>query len=183
MNISIYLFGDLNNGYTQYPDDYTKIIFKKLYQNSQATTQIAIHREGDLVYYGYIRKLDDNNFIGLCTVVNGKIITEIAPLFVIYEKIVETMVRNGYLIHFGTNGEITSKIGQLYENREEIDLIKQSLQLSFDQLERATQKLPPVSYSTVRDSVKCFSIEDDVEDIIKSSYTNGYTFVYKSKGY
>lgn len=183
MNLSFYLFGDLSSGYTQYPNDYTKSIFEKFRQNSQATTQIAIHRDGDLIYYGYIRKLEENNYLGLCTVINGKMITQIDQLFGIYEGVIESMVRNGYLIHFNDKGEIVSKVGQLYENREEIDLITTSLQSSFDRLESTSRQLPPVSYATSKDSVKSYSIQDNPEEILKSSYTNGYTFVYKSKGF
>lgn len=183
MNLSVYLFGDLSSGYTQYPNDYARTILDIFYRHSQSTTQITIHREGDLMYYGYIRKLEESNYIGLCAVVNGKIITQIDHLFAVFENIIESMVRNGYLIHFNGKGEIVSKIGQLYENKEEIDLITSSIQASFDRLESTSRKLPPVSYSTSKDTIKSFSIQDDEDEIIKSTYTNGYTFVYKSKGY
>lgn len=183
MNLSVYLFGDLSSGYTQYPDDYSREVFSTFYKNSQATTQVAIHRDDDLMYYGYVRKLEDNNFIGLCVVINGKIITQIESLFVIFENIIEMMVRNGYLIHFSDNGEIVSKIGRLYENKEEIDLITSSLQKSFDRLESTSLKLPAVSYGTSKKSIKSYSVQDDEKDILKSSYTNGYTLVYKSRGY
>ena len=77
MNISVYLFGKFDKGYTQYPDDYSRKIFAVCHQNSKAVSQIAIHRDGDLMYYAYIRNLDDGNYIGLCSVVNGKMITNI----------------------------------------------------------------------------------------------------------
>ena len=51
MSISVYLFGKFNQGYSQYPDDYSKKIFDICYQNSKAVSQIAIHRDGDLMYY------------------------------------------------------------------------------------------------------------------------------------
>lgn len=183
MNLSVYIFGDLSSGYTQYPNDYTKSIFEKFYQNSQATTQIAIHRDGDLMYYGYIRKIENRNYIGLCAVVNGKIITQVDSLFAVFEGVIESMVKNGYLIHYNGKGEIVSKLGQLYENREEIDLITTSIHASLERLESTSRKLPPVSYATSKDSIKSFSIQDDEDDIIQSSHSNGYTFVYKSRGY
>lgn len=183
MNISVYLFGDFSSGYTQYPNDYADSIFKTFYQRSQATTQIAIRRDGDLMYYGYIRKLEDNNYLGLCAVINGKIITQINSLFGLYEGIIESMVKSGYLIHFSDKGEIVSKVGQLYENREEIDLISSRIQTAFDRLESTSRLLPAVSYGTDKNSLKSFSIQDDEDEIIKSSHINGYTFVYKSKGY
>lgn len=183
MNISVYLFGDLSSGYTQYPNDYSKTIFETFFRNSQATTQIAIHREGDLMYYGYVRKLEESNYVGLCVVINGRAITLVDGLFSIFEKAIESMVRNGYLIHFGDNGDIVSKVGRLYENKEEIDLITAFLVSSFENLETKTCLLPPVNYGVTKDSVKSFSIMDAQDDIIKSSYTNAYTFIYKSKGF
>lgn len=135
------------------------------------------------MYYGYIRKMENAEYLGLCVVVNGKYITQLDGMFAIYEQVIELMVRNGYLIHYGDKGEITSKVGQLYENREEIDLITSNLQAAFDRLEGSSKKLPAVNYGVAKNSVKSFSIQDDGQEIIKSSYTNGYTFIYKSKGY
>lgn len=183
MNISVYLFGDLGSGYTQYPNDYTNTIFGTFCKNAQAETQVAIHRENDLMYYGYIRKLEKNKYIGLCVIVNGKIITKLDSLFSIFESEIEYMVRDGYLIHFNDKGNITAKVKELYQNKTEIDLITSRIQTSFDNLESAAEALPPVSYSTVKDSVKNFSVEDDMLEVVKSCYTNGYTFIYKSEGY
>lgn len=183
MNISVYLFGDLSSGYTQFPDDYSRNIFSTFHKNAQSVTQLTIHRDGDLMYYGYLRKLEDNKYIGLCTVVNGLVITRIDELFSIYENAVEMMVRNGYLICFSDKGEISAKVGKLYESREEIDLITSQLQISFNRLEVTAITLPPVNYSASKDSKRSFSIQDDNNDIINSTHSNGYTFVYKSKGY
>lgn len=183
MNISVYLFGEFEHGYTQYPNDYSKTIFTTFAQNAQATTQIAIHRDGDLMYYGYIRKIGNNGYLGLCVIVNGKYVTKLDGMFAVYEQVIEAMARNGYLIHYGDHGELASKVGRLYENREEIDLITQSLQVAFDRLEENAMKLPAVNYGVAKDSVKSFSIHDNEDDVVKSSYTNGYTFFYKSKGF
>lgn len=73
MNISVYLFGEFSVGYSQYPNDYAKIIFESFAKSAQATTQITIHRDGDLMYYGYIRKMENAEYLGVCVVVNGNI--------------------------------------------------------------------------------------------------------------
>lgn len=182
MNLSVYLFGDLGSGYTQYPDDYTSTIFDTFYKNAQATTQIGIHREDNLMYYGYIRKLERNKYIGLCAVVNGKLVLQVNSLFSIFEEVIEFMVKKRYLIHEYW-GSISSTVDHLYENKEEIDLITSTIQTSFDRLEDISKELPPVSYSTSKDSVKSFSIQENQADIIISSYTNGYTLIYTSEGW
>jgi hypothetical protein len=181
MNLSVYLFGSFSGGYTQYPNDYTQSIFKTFYENSKAKTQIAIHRDGDLMYYGYIRKLEQDSYIGICTVINGAAVTKVTKLIEAYEQVIELMVKNGYLIHYNNAGEIVSKVSQIYKNEEAIELITQSVRYLFDDL--ATIGLPPVNFSTSRDSVKNYTVQDNEAEIVKSSYTYGYTFVYKSSGY
>lgn len=183
MNISVYLFGKFKSGYSQYPSDYSKSIFAKFYEHSKSKTQITVHRERDLMYYGYIRKLEDDNYIGLCTVVNGKFVFSIEQLFSVYERVIELMVKNGYLIHFDDHGEITTSVVRLYENAEEISLITGSLQNAFDGLENNSQALPPLNNGVAKDTFKSFSIQEDAKTIVDSTFTNAYTFVYKSKGF
>ena len=193
MNNSLYIFGNLGAGYTQYPDDSTAQIFKIFNDNICAKTQVVIHRDGNLMYYGYIRQLNDDNYIGLCNVLNGVAITKLDTLFNIYESVVETMTIGGYLIRFNDNdGNSEDRIvpngaRYLFESRKDIDIICNILNAKLNELDSAVQELPPVSYSVANDSLKKFYIEDTYDayesEIIESSYKNSYTFLYKSKGY
>ncbi len=183
MNVTSYLFGEFNNGYAQYPDDYTVGKFNNFYTNSKSATQIAIHREGNLMYYGYIRKLEQERYIGFCIVINGLMLTKLEGLFSLFENTISSLVTNGQLIHFNEQGSIITNVDRLYMNREEIDLLTQSFRAGFHQLKNFAKPLPAVSYSVSKDSVKNFSIEDDMEEIIKSSHTYGFTYIYKSKDF
>lgn len=188
MNVSVYVFGEFAQGYTQYPDDYSRSIFKTFNDKCKAKTQIAIHRDGDLMYYGYIRKLDSDSrnggeYIGLCAVVNGQLLKNVSALFSIFEKTIENMVRNGYLIRFNDNGDIVANALKLYENEEETSLISAALANAFNSMEASAVKLPPVSCANSNDSAKSFYVHDDASKIVESSYTNSYTLVYKSKNY
>ena len=183
MNASVYLFGEFNSGYSQYPDDYASSIFQKFSANAKSTTQIAIHRDGNLVYYGYIRKLQQGRYIGLCVVLNGLILKRIDGLFSLFENTISNLVTNGKLIHFNEQGDLVTCVEKLYLNREEIDLLTESLRAGFKRFEAYSATLPAVSYGISKDSCKDFVVDDEQEDIIKSSYTNGYTYVYKSKGF
>ena len=40
MNVSIYIFGEFDNGYNQYPDDTTSTIFRAFYKRSTSIGQI-----------------------------------------------------------------------------------------------------------------------------------------------
>lgn len=182
MNAAVYLFGKFNGGYTQYPDDYTSEIFEKFHENAKYITQIAIHRDGDLMYYGYIRNLEEEHYIGMCVVLNGLLVTRIDTLFSLFENAIFELVKKGQLVHFKEQGGIVTNVEKLYMKREEVDLLCGSLRAGFNTI-NDVMALPPVSFGNVNDSLQDFVIDDDLDNIIKSTYTNGYTFIYKSKGY
>lgn len=183
MNVSVYLFGEFNSGYSQYPDDYASSIFHKFSANAKSTTQIAIHRDGNLVYYGYIRKLQQDNLLGFCVVLNGLMLRRIDGLFSLFENTISNLVTNGKLIHFNEQGDLVTSVEKLYLNRDEIDLLTESLRAGFKRFETFSAPLPAVSYGTSKDSFKDFVVDDDQDEIIKSSHTNGYTYIYKSKDF
>lgn len=181
MNASIYVFGKFNNGYSQFPDDYSSSIFETFHKQAKSVTQLSIHREGNLMYYGYIRKLEDNNYIGFCTVLNGLMITQTNQLFSLYENLITNLVTKGYLIHFNNQGDIVTNVEKLYLNQEEIAQLQNSIRFNLQKIDYTV--LPPVNYGKSKDSIKDFHISENIEDIIKSTYTNAYTFIYKSKDY
>jgi uncharacterized protein (UPF0335 family) len=183
MNNDVYIFGEFNKGYNQYPDDYTKKIFKTFYSNSESITQIGIHRDGNLVYYSYIRKLELSRYIGFCVVLNGIMLTRVNGLFSLFEKTIFELVSSGVLIHFDERGGIVTNVDKLYLNREKIEMISQSLSLGFNKLQKTAKALPPTNNSVSNDSIKIFSVDDNLNDIINSSHTYGYTFIYKSKDF
>lgn len=183
MNIAVYLFGAFNNGYTQYPEDYTKSKFQNFNLNAKAVTQIAIHREGGLMYYGYIRKLEQGHYIGFCVVINGLMLTKLDGLFSLYENVISTLVTNGRLIQFNEQGDIVTNVDRLRMNLDEVDFLTDTLRAGFYNLKSTFKQLPPVSYGTAKDSLKSLSVEDNIEDIVRSSHTYGYTYVYKSRDF
>lgn len=183
MNVTVYLFGKFNSGFTQYPDDHTSEIFRKFYENAKSTTQVVIHRDGNLMYYGYIRKLEQERYIGLCVVLNGLLLTRIDSLFSLFENVISGLVTKGQLIHFNEHGDIVTKVEKLYMNKEEFDLLNESMRNAFNRFESNIMSLPVLSFGVQRDSVKNFVVSDNCDEIIKSSHTNGYTFIYKSKGF
>ena len=135
------------------------------------------------MYYGYIRKLQQDRYIGLCVVLNSLILQRIDRLFPLYENQISNIVTNGKLIHFSEQGELVTSVEKLYLNQEEIEILTESLRAGFNGLERHCVALPTVSYGTTKDSSRDFAVDDDQDEIFKSSYTNGYTYIYKSKGF
>lgn len=184
MNISVYVFGCLGNGYTQYPDDYAKVIYQGFYAKSTASSQITIHRDNNLIYYGYIRKLDvSSQYIGFCVLLNGIMFSQIGRLFPIFENAVADLVARGEILHFSDRGEVTSSITNLNERQQEVERIVSVIQNQISDLGSYTRKLPPVSYGVSNNESKTFSESDKNEDIVNASCKFGYTYVLKDKDY
>lgn len=181
MNVSIYTFGEFTSGYTQYPSDYTTDIFKEFYKKSKAQTQLCIHRDGDIMYYAYIRKLGYNRYIGICAVINGLMLNDVPSVFNLFEQMTAGMISRGELIMFDTQGNITTNVTQLYLERETIERLQQILRTQLDK--QPTKPLPPVTFSVAKDSVKGFFVDNDSQEIIEASSKYGYTYVYKDKGF
>ena len=45
MNSSAYVFGNLGEGYTQYPEDYAHEIYEEFQAKADAPSQVIIHRD------------------------------------------------------------------------------------------------------------------------------------------
>lgn len=182
MNCSVYIFGELSSGYTQYPEDSSSHILNRLITNCKATTQLVIRRDDNLMYYSYVRKLENNKYVGIAIAVNGYYIQHIQSLFALFENTIEKLVLQGSIICFSKDGNIIPTQKQLKEQEEDIDSITQNLAKDFNNAGQAC-KLPPVDYTVAKESVKEFNISDSKRDIVRSSYTYGYTYVYKDNDY
>lgn len=183
VNSSVYVFGCFGNGYTQYPDDYTRDIFQqKFYTHSTAPSQIIIHRDNNLMYYGYIRNLDaDSQYIGFCVLLNGVMFSQIGRLFSVFENAVKDLVAQGEILQLNERGDMISPVANLYEKRHEIGRISSIIQNKISALGNIATGLPPVSYGIGSDDCMTFSESDSNKDIIDASCKCGYTYICKSE--
>lgn len=181
MNVSIYAFGEFVSGYSQYPQDYTENIFKQFIRMAKSQTQLCIHRDGDLIYYAYIKRLHENKRIGLCAVVNGSMFSNVKTIFEIFEQQISGMISRGDLIFFNPQGDITTDITHLYHSRSVVERLQEAIRSQLDRL--PVQSLPAVAYGVSKDSVKEFVVDDNVSSIIDASVKYGYSIIYKDKNY
>lgn len=182
MNSTIYIFGDFGYGCNQYPNDYTAEIFSQFHKRSQANTQLTIHRDDNMMYYGYIRKLHNREqYIGICIVLNGSMFRGVKTLFNRFENYITDIVVRGQIIEFSNDGNLISKVTKLYECQNEIERITKFIQNDIETL--TTQKLPPTNLSIGKNESKSFVIDDKAESILEATYNYGYTYIYKDTGY
>ena len=176
MNYSIYIFGDFSSGYTQYPDDFAKSILSKRVSDLKANSQIVFHREGNLIYYSYYRKLlggeSPKGFIGFSICFNGVYCTDIGLLFNIFERKITDLAVSGRLIEFSTDGDLLPKAGALYLEKEEIDRISASLSNEIERISRTSfENLPPYNYGAGINEEKHCSIKDaeEIQRLVKAA--------------
>lgn len=178
MNNTVYVFGNLGGNYTQYPNDYTKEIFRVFQNNVTAESQLIIHRDNNLMYYGYVRKLDVSpQYIGLCILLNGIMFLEPKNLFPIFENAVADMVVKGRILQFDENGKIFSQLVYLNGRQNEIKRIATIIGNEISALK--VDKLPPLNYGIDHTSQKRLSFNDKNDEITEASYQYGYTIIPK----
>lgn len=183
VNTSVYIFGVLNNGYTQYPDNYSRDVYQDFYIHASAKSQIVIHRDNGLMYYGYIRKLDNvSQYIGFCILLNGMMFSNISLLFPIFENAVAEMVTRGEILTFSENGDIISKKNELIQSQQEIKRISNFIKNAIGSLDKHIERLPPVDFSKSNKEKKLFNIADSNDAIVEASYKYAYTYVTKERG-
>ncbi|HRF86073.1 MAG TPA: hypothetical protein PLN34_05870 [Alloprevotella sp.] len=183
MNSSVYIFGELSSGYTQYPEDSSSYVLKTLYRHCKAPTQIVIHRDGGLMHYCYIRKLDDDKYIGFCIAVSGYYLSKIDVLFSLFENTIERVVKQGVIIHFSENGTLATSIGVLRNEEEELESLTENLRIGFEEFCKISKPLPRTDYGIAKDSIKEHCISDGSQDIVRASYSYGFTYIYKDEDY
>lgn len=183
MNSSIYLFGDFGQGVISYPTDYAQMIFEKFIAESKAPTQLIIHRDGEIMNYGYIRKIENNHLFGLCIQINGQYISTIKRLFEIFEDVTANIAVRGELIRLNEQGNLVESVTRFANNQNEVERITDYCRNELSKLENLCKKLPSVDYSTSNNDKSYFKEDENAVRIITNSLKNGYTFVYKEEDF
>ena len=162
MNATVYVFSKLNGKYSQYPDDYTREPFDKFQSLSGAGAKMVIHREGDLMYYGYIRQLTrKEDYMGFCILLNGVMLTGIEPLAVLFEKVYDA--------------------ANVFFTVEMAESVSAMIKEGVAKIE--CKALPPVVYGISRDMTKVFVDEDgNKEEIVRAVAMYPYVVLEYNEG-
>lgn len=183
MNSSIYLFGNFGQGVISYPTDYAQMIFEKFIAESKAPTQLIIHRDGEIMNYGYIRRIENNHLFGLCIQINGQYISTIKRLFEIFEDVTANIAVRGELIRLNEQGNLVESVTRFANKPNEVERITDYCRNELSKLENLCKKLPSVDYSTSNNDKSYFKEDENAVRIITNSLKNGYTFVYKKEDF
>ena len=183
MNSTIYLFGNFGQGITLYPDDYTKDIFTEFISRASAPTQVIIHRDGDIMNYGYIRKIENDHILGICFQINGQYFTVLKPLFEIFEDFISNLVVRGEIIKLDNKGDLIKNISNFTDKPTEVESIINCFRNFLANLSSDCLTLPYVDLSTSNSDIRYYKDTDNELEVIPSTVRNGYTYIYKANDY
>ena len=183
MNCTVYLFGEFGLGYTQYPQDGAEDIFRHIAAHSEAQTQIAIHRDGNLMYYVYLRRLDEGegHYIGYGFRVEGLLFRDLSPLFDLFGSTFENIVIADRLLTLNSRGHVVANVGLLIEKRSEVERLINQLCTSVQALSTQFILLPKAIFDHLSTQIWVFGEDADPNDIRKASQMSGYTIVQKGR--
>lgn len=162
MNCNIYVYGDFEKGYTQYPDNYThNIIHNAINQpNSTTGSLVAIHRSEDIIYLIYDFKYQDRKSFGFCLELNKYCPANISYIFDFFDSIIVDILNKGKILQYTTSGKITPGLNHMYEESTIIDNYTQFILLHFDETKAKFRKLPPINRGIDSDIAISYSLED-----------------------
>lgn len=187
MNAASYIFVENSPGeLIQYPDDNTSSIFSKFAAHARGKQTIAIHRDGDLMYYGYIQQLEGGKSIGICVVLNGVMVSDIPRkftyrpnyIFQLFEDTINAIAETHTLISKNEYGniELYGGVKELFSVYAGIEPKINSLLENFGKLKTVT--LPPPSFKTPKGFTNDYKYNDNWGDILQSCHTNDYTYIF-----
>lgn len=181
VNCTSYIFGVLSDGYSQYPIDGTSNLFRSISFKCEAPTQLVIHRDESIMHYVYVRKIDSRKYIGLAVSINGYYISKISSLFNLFEIQIEQIAERGVILNYSTTGDLTTTLDSLINEEAETISCVRFLQHEISSVK--AYKLGTVDYTVSNNSIKIFCENDDNSEIVKASYTYGFTIILKQENY
>lgn len=143
MNCAAYVFGDIGYGYTQFPLDYTKTVLETFAPKSNA--QMYVHREAGHIYYGYVRHISHNKYIGLCLLFTDLMVIDVAGLFEIFERTFAEIVFRREILQVNDDGNIVPASNYIEESPAQY--IVDFLRFNLIYVQKDTCKLPPLNYA------------------------------------
>ena len=160
MILKSYIFSYVSGNYQQYTSDHSEAYIKQCCIDCKDTHQIAIHRDGNLMYYSYLYKKNASSIYGL-SVVCGEVCLNLKWLYEYLQKTLEVSANKGVLFNYDKQGQIRKNVVSFATEAAEIDNIFRDIK---DDLERRPlfwEQLPPEDLSVPLTSKIALAFNDD----------------------
>ena len=183
VNCSSYFFEESKRGYYQYPQDFTEDIFKSYGDSFDADSQIVAHRQPNLMYYTYMKRLsedDSESYFGISTVINGLETTSIKSLFKLFERVFQQIVSEGEILTINSDGLIVTKdiVFSLYANK--FHQLSSDIKHFIEEGADFFSPMQPVVYSSLEDDYVTIPIEERESVFRQHLMNNNKVFIIKN---
>jgi len=160
-----YLFSQISGNYQQYMADQSEIFLRQLCKNCSAPNQIAVHRDGNLMYYAYVYQKSKSEIYGLCAVC-GEICLNLQWLYEFFQKTLEASANKGVLFCYDEYGKIRKNVDNFFSEVAEIDQIFRDIREYLNKYQSCWGILPPEDFLIPLDSKISFAFNEDSKDKI-----------------
>lgn len=181
-NFSTYFLAKGNDFYTQYITDASEERFKVALSLCDSASQLLVQRDGQLMYYLYVRQVGPQETFGMCIVVNGMMATNLSRMFNLFEHAYEKVVLKGKVLGLDRQGNPIIVLKDFTTEPLEMGLLEQELQESFAQLQ-GTIALPPANMATTITDFRNFELESLTAQEIQQTAWHGWTLIRKKVDY
>lgn len=175
MILKSYIFCNGVKGYQQYPKDHSEKFLKQFCAESQTSHQIAVHRDGNLMYYAYSYRNSNQELYGLC-VVCGEICVKLKSLFDYFQEVLDAAAIKGVLFKYNASGEIILNVSDFISEKGETEDVFREIKSNLDK-RRFWETLPPEDYSIPLDAKIVFAFSENEHSKIIDA-TRHYHNVY-----
>lgn len=160
MILKNYLFSQVSGIYHQYTTDYSETFLKQFCSNCFAPDQIAIHRDGNLIYYAYAHKNSESELYGIC-IVCGEICLNLQWLYEYFQKALEASAGKGVLFRYDEQGQIRKNVDKFSSEVAEVDNLFREIREDINKRQSYWEVLPTEDFSIPLDSKISFAFNED----------------------
>ncbi len=163
MNCTVYLFGNLGQGYTQYPSGENGFVVINDFFIEEPT-QMVIQREDNLVCYKYFYQ-GPSFYIGLCIVFNEVIARDVQNLYATLELLFdEHILRNPALFE-----NSTPKMIEFQESSEELKNVTTFFERMLSNSDFGYESIEPIGSATILQDTITLSLDTVNDDDVISA--------------
>lgn len=169
MNATCYIFGQLGDTYTQYPNDDARTIFSACRRHSEQERQLVVHRQGGRMFYTFLQRIvgKGHSYVGLSIMLSGVYIVDLKSMYSQLKFSLDAIATRGLLLDF--EGESLIPCVKRFEpHGRDIEPIFAMLQKSMDSFSDSVQRLPVADYGIPPDSVGRFSLITSSDAMIEA---------------
>ena len=160
MILKNYIFSYVSGNYQQYTSDHSEAFIKQCCTDCKDTHQIAIHRDGNLMYYTYLYKKNASSIYGL-SVVCGEVCLNLKWLYGYLQKMLEASANKGVLFNYDKQGQIRKNVVSFATEAAEIDNVFRDIKDGLERHPLFWEQIPPEDLSVPLTSKISLAFNDD----------------------